>query len=65
MKKYIYETEVVTFNKWTARPNSDYLHVINERGERGWRFVNFVPGPYKPKELKGQELIFEKEVSMG
>ncbi len=60
--KYIYETEEISFSIWTGRSEHDYLYIINERGQRGWRFVNFAPSFTKPKDVKGIELIFEKQI---
>ena len=60
--KYIYETVAISYSIWTGRSKDDYLDVINERGEQGWRFVCFSPMNAKPKGVKGIELIFEKQM---
>ena len=62
MKKYLYETETISFNAFVGRIKSDYLEIINERGKQGWRFVCFVPKEFKVKGVKGLELVFEKEI---
>ena len=58
--KYIYETVSISYSIWTGRSSEDYLDIINERGNEGWRFVTFSPMNAKPKGVKGIELIFEK-----
>ena len=60
--KFIYEAESISFSVWTGRSKDDYLQIINERGEQGWRFVGFLPATAKPKGVKGTELIFEKQI---
>jgi len=63
MKKYIYETENMTFSSWSGKANEDYLNVLKERGESGWRFVTFIGGALMPKGEKGMEMLFEKEIT--
>jgi len=62
MKTYIYETEHLPYNSFTGKTNADYLEIINKRGADGWKFVAFLPVKFKPKGVKGSELIFEKAV---
>jgi len=63
MKKYKYEAEPLAFSVWTGKAKHDYLAVLNERGEQGWRFVGFLPNHLKPSGVKHSELIFEKEIA--
>lgn len=60
--KYKYEVVSLSFSAWTGRYTEDYLKIINERGEDGWRFIGFTPTTALPKGAKGTELIFEKKV---
>ncbi|MBT8232270.1 MAG: DUF4177 domain-containing protein [Saprospiraceae bacterium] len=62
MKKYEYEVVSIKYSIWTGRAKEDYLQVINEYGQNGWRFVGFAPINMKPKGTKGIELVFEKEL---
>ncbi len=62
MKKYIYETETISFNAFMGRIKTDYLEIINERGAEGYKFICFVPREFKVKGVKGLELFFEKEI---
>jgi len=62
MKRYIYETEILPHSLLDRFVKEDYLKVIQERGALGWRFVSFVPSNFRPKGVKGTELVFEKEV---
>ena len=62
MKNYIYEAISIRYSIWTGRAKQDYLEIINEKGKDGWRFVGFLPYNLKPRGVKGQELIFEKEM---
>ncbi len=58
--KYIYEAVSISYSIWTGRAEEDYLRIINEKGQEGWRFVGFLPSYAKPRDVKGTELIFEK-----
>ncbi|NNF36274.1 MAG: DUF4177 domain-containing protein [Saprospiraceae bacterium] len=60
--RYIYEAVSISYSIWTGRSKQDYLEIINERGDEGWRFVTFSPMGARPKGVKGIELIFEKQV---
>jgi len=60
--RYIYETVAIPYSIWTGRSTADYLDIINDRGNEGWRFVTFSPMSAKPKGVKGIELIFEKQI---
>ena len=62
MKKYIYETENLPYSMWTGKAKKDYFQIINDRGEMGWRFVAFLPAAFRPKGVKGTELIFERVI---
>lgn len=61
--KYIYEAVQMSSSMWTGKSKEDYLEIINERGNRGWRFVGFTPPTARTKGIKGTELIFERSVS--
>ena len=60
--KYVYDTVSLTFSIWSGRANSDYLDIINQKGEQGWKFVCFAPTYARPKGVKGVELLFEKAI---
>jgi hypothetical protein len=60
--KYIYETINIGYSQWTGKTKDDYFDIINERGQKGWRFVCFSPKEVKSKEVNGIELIFEKKI---
>jgi len=62
-KRYDYEVVTLGFNIWTGKAKEDYLKIINEYGDRGWRFVCFAPAAARPKGAKGTEMIFEKEIN--
>lgn len=59
----MYDTVSISYSIWTGRSKDDYLDIINQKGEDGWRFICFAPNYAKPKGVKGVELLFEKEVS--
>lgn len=61
--KYEYETVAIDYSIWTGRAKQDFLEIINERGSRGWKFKGFAPTTARPKGVKGQEMIFEKELN--
>ncbi len=61
MEKYEYKAVTVGWNMWTGKAKADYLNIINEYGEQGWRFIQIVPHNYLPKGKRGIELIFEKK----
>lgn len=61
-KQYEYEVVTLGFSAWTGRAKEDYLKILNEYGQKGWRFVEFTPNFAKPKGAKGIEMIFEREI---
>ncbi|MFK7924480.1 MAG: DUF4177 domain-containing protein [Bacteroidia bacterium] len=60
--KYEYEVVSFTASAWTGRFTEDYLKIINERGQDGWRFVGFIPTVALPKGAKGNEALFERRI---
>lgn len=60
--QYIYETVNLGYNQWTQKTKLDYFDIINEKGREGWRFVCFSPKEINSKEVKGIELVFEKQI---
>lgn len=61
--KYIYDTVNLRYSIWTGRTKEDYLDIINDKGQDGWKFICFTPNYARPKGVKGIELIFEKQIS--
>lgn len=47
--KYIYDSVSISYSIWTGRSKEDYLDIVNERGQDGWKFVCFTPNYAKPK----------------
>ena len=64
MKKFEYKVVNIGFSIWTGKADQDYLQILNEMGEDGWRFVNFAPAHAKPKGVKGIDLIFERVIEI-
>ncbi len=62
MKKYEYKVVSLKWNRWLGTAKTDYLEVINEYGEKGWRFVQFAPARAHSSKSKGVELVFERQV---
>lgn len=62
MKKYEYKVISVKWSMWTGKAKQDYLQIINEYGQQGWRFVQVVHGVAQSKSSKGIELVLEREV---
>ena len=60
--KYIYKTVAIPFNMWTGKSSVDYLEVMNEEGDHGWKFVTFATHSARKKGIKGTEMIFEKQI---
>lgn len=64
MKKFEYKAIVIKVDRvWTGKAEADYLNVLNEHGSDGWEFVAFVPPVLTPKKMKGQEIVFKREIS--
>lgn len=64
MKKYEYKVVLLKVDRvWTGKAEADYLQIINEYSEQGWRFVSFVPAILNPKGSKGQEMLFERKLT--
>ncbi len=61
MAKYEYKTVQFPVDRvWTGKPKEDYLQIINEYAQQGWRFIAFVPPICNARGFKGQELLFER-----
>jgi len=60
MEKYEYKVVSVKVN-WAGRMKVDYLDILNEYGNDGWRFVNFTPSTIKPTVTSELEIIFERK----
>lgn len=64
MKTYEYKSINIPprqlFSKIKA--SSDYLEIIKEEGQKGWRFVQLIPSEALPKGVEGVELVFEREI---
>lgn len=64
MKHYIYKAVSFKYNMWTGRSKQDYLKILNDRRKDGWKFIGFLPIQLRLTDVKGSELIFEKEVEL-
>jgi hypothetical protein len=63
VKKYEYKVVSIKVDRvWTGRAETDYLIVIREEAEEGWRFAGFVPPILNPKGVKAQEILLEREL---
>lgn len=60
MEKYEYKVVTIDWSMWTGKAKTDYLEVLNELGEQGFRFITFAPHYVKAKGQKGIDIIFEK-----
>ena len=60
---YEYKVIRIPVSMWSGKPKEDYLAVINEYADLGWRFVQVVPNSIQPKKKMGVEIIFEKKRS--
>lgn len=51
---------------WTGKPKEDYLNVIREYAEEGWRFIQiYRPPSHAYGNSYYQEVIFEKQRKEG
>ena len=63
MKKYEYKVILMKIDKvWTGKPTVDYLNILNDMGREGWRFKEFVSASLRPKGVRDQEILFEREI---
>jgi len=63
MDKFEYKVVKLKYSQWTGKVETDYLEILNEYGEQGWRFIDFAPIHLANKESKGNyEMIFERKI---
>lgn len=65
MEKYEYKVVKLKFSIWKQKAEADYLEVLNDYGQEGWRFVDFAPKQAVPDNANGNkiEMIFERRIT--
>lgn len=63
---YDYKIIRIPISMWTGKPKEDYLNVIREYAEEGWRFIQiYRPPSHAYGNSYYQEVIFEKQRKEG
>ena len=57
---YDYKIIRIPISVWTGKPKEDYLDVIREYAEEGWRFIQVFKPPSQGA-THYMEVIFEKQ----